>query len=352
MSWPHLEGIELADPDCHSDDPVELLLGADTYAAILRPGLRNGGPLAPLAQQTTLGWILSGIAGSRTSQETISSNQCAVDEQLTSLVCQFWEQEEWPKPAEMALTAEDQKYEDFFATTHSRTPEGRYVVRLPLKSAPTDLSDTRVAAVRLLQTMERRFRQHPTFQHSYQDFMLEYEPLGHMTKAAVTSRNQEKRTCYLPHHGVIKESSTTTKLRVVFNGSQRGTRGVSLNDHLLTGPNLLPALADVLLRWRTHRYAVVADIEKMYRQVLVHPDDRDLQRIIWRDSVDQNIQEFKLNTVTYGLACAPYLAIRTRRQLATDEGKAHLLAASALMHDIYVDDILTGASTLSKTKEA
>ncbi|KMQ92411.1 hypothetical protein RF55_7601 [Lasius niger] len=94
VSLPHLEGIELADPDCHSNDPVELLLGADTYAAILRPGLRNGGPFAPLAQHTTLGWILSEIASSRKPQEVISLNQCAVDDQLTVLVRQFWEQED------------------------------------------------------------------------------------------------------------------------------------------------------------------------------------------------------------------------------------------------------------------
>ncbi|KMQ87457.1 hypothetical protein RF55_13263 [Lasius niger] len=87
------------DQDCHSNVLfsnclVEFLLGADTYAAILRPGLCNGGPLAPLAQQTTLGWILSGIAGSRKPQEAISSNQCAIDDQLTVLVRQFWEQED------------------------------------------------------------------------------------------------------------------------------------------------------------------------------------------------------------------------------------------------------------------
>ncbi|KMQ92412.1 hypothetical protein RF55_7602 [Lasius niger] len=179
--------------------------------------------------------------------------------------------------------------------------------------------------------------------------MLEYEHVGHMRKASSTSGNKKELTCFLPHHGVIKELSTTTKLRVVFNDSQRGMRGASLNNHLLTGPNLLPALADVLLR--THRYALVADIEKMYRLVLVHPNDRDLQRILWRNNVNKNIQEFQLNTVTYGLACAPYLAIRTLRQLANDEGKSHPLAASALLYDIYVDDILTGAPTLSETKE-
>lgn len=61
---------------------------------------------------------------------------------------------------------------------------------------------------------------------------------------------KEKFKCYLSHYGVLRESSTTIKLCVVFNGSQRTKSGESLNTHLLVGTNLLPALTDVLLRWR------------------------------------------------------------------------------------------------------
>ncbi|GFV82250.1 integrase catalytic domain-containing protein [Trichonephila clavipes] len=40
---------------------------------------------------------------------------------------------------------------------------------------------------------------------------------------------------FLPHNGVINDSSSTTKLRVVFDGSFKSTKGNSLNDILLTG---------------------------------------------------------------------------------------------------------------------
>ncbi|XP_011870295.1 PREDICTED: uncharacterized protein LOC105563346, partial [Vollenhovia emeryi] len=89
----------------------------------------------------------------------------------------------------------------------------------------------------------------------------------------------------------------------------------------------------------------MADIEKMYRQILIHPDDRDWQRILWRPTPDEAVQEYRLNTVTYGLACAPFLAIRTLRQLAEDEGPQFPLGAVALRRDTYVDDIVTGADT-------
>ncbi|KAM0727865.1 hypothetical protein ACS0PU_005334 [Formica fusca] len=62
-SWRHVDDLELADPDFFAADPVELLLGADGCAGILQPGLRRGGPQQPVAQRTTLGWILSGTVG-------------------------------------------------------------------------------------------------------------------------------------------------------------------------------------------------------------------------------------------------------------------------------------------------
>lgn len=123
--------------------------------------------------------------------------------------------------------------------------------------------------------------------------------------------------------------------------------GKSLNANLI-GANLLPALADVLLRWRWHRFAFVVDIEKMYRQILVHADDRDFQRILWRHQASDDVLEYRLNTVTYGLACPPFLAIRTLHQLANDEGASFPDGANALCHDCYIDDIVTEASTLSK----
>ncbi|GAB1866402.1 hypothetical protein CAJAP_07481 [Camponotus japonicus] len=112
--------------------------------------------------------------------------------------------------------------------------------------------------------MERRFNRDRRIQQLYGDFMTQYEELGHMT-ATPRATEDGDRYCFLPHHGVLREASATSKLRVVFNGSAANTQGDSLNHHLLVGPNLLPVLGDVLLRWRRHLYVLATDIEKMYR---------------------------------------------------------------------------------------
>ena len=77
----------------------------------------------------------------------------------------------------------------------------------------------------------------------------------------------------LEMHGVIKESSSTTKLRVVFDASAKSSTGVSLNDTLLVGPTLYPTLTDILVRFHSYPIAISADIFKMYRAVELHPSD-------------------------------------------------------------------------------
>ncbi|XP_029173547.1 uncharacterized protein LOC114942373 [Nylanderia fulva] len=181
--------------------------------------------------------------------------------------------------------------------------------------------------------MRRRFDRDNNFGVLYRDFMREYITLGHMTLAASTVASPGDRINFLPHHGVLRTSAAGSKIRVVFNGSACTGAGASLNGVLHSGPNLLPSLADVLTRWRRHRYVFMADVQMMYRQIQLYPDDRDLQRILWAEN--NGISEYRLNTVTYGLASAPYLAIRVLRQLASDEANRFPLGADVLQHDVY-----------------
>ncbi|XP_011875597.1 PREDICTED: uncharacterized protein LOC105566304, partial [Vollenhovia emeryi] len=163
-----------------------------------------------------------------------------------------------------------------------------------------------------------------------------------------SSFHHSSTSVFLPHHGVLREASSTTKLRVVFNGSARTTSGISLNDCLHAGPKLQLDLDAVILRWRMHAFAFAADIEKMYRQIVIHPDDRHYQQILW--SSTDSPRSYQLCTVTYGLTCAPYLALRVLQQLATDEEDLHPQAANIVRTAIYVDDILSGADNLQEAQ--
>ncbi|XP_071581100.1 uncharacterized protein [Temnothorax nylanderi] len=347
--WPHIQGLDLADPDFTSTDPIDVLLGADAYSSIVLDGLRKGAQWQPVAQKTIFGWILLGQFKTVEDEQRVSSHQCLLGESLSTLVRRFWEQEELPI-SPTPLTLEEQECQEWFARTHQRNPDGRYVVRLPVRSTLPDLSETRTAAIHSLLRTERRFQRDTEFRELYTDFMSTYENLNHMSRIT-TSSHLPARVCYLPHHGVFRAASTSTRLRVVFNGSWTVSSGTSLNEHLHVGPNLLPALADRILCWRWHTYAMAADIEKMYRQILVHEEDRDLQRIVWRKEPDGEILDLRLNTVTYGQACAPFLALSSLRQLARDEQARFPKGVSVLLEDSYMDEFYFGADTKAEALE-
>ncbi|KMQ86668.1 hypothetical protein RF55_14291 [Lasius niger] len=199
--------------------------------------------------------------------------------------------------------------------------------------------------------MEQRLLRKPEIAAQYHDFLAEYKSMDHMEEVR-PHESPRVPPVYIPHHFVLRESSSTTKLRVVFNASCKTSDGTSLNDHLMVGPKLQQDIAAIILRWRQFRHVYTADIAKMFRQILIHPDDADFQRILWRLPHAQSIQHYRLLTVTYGMASAPYLAMRVLQQLALDEGSAFPAALPICKNSIYVDDVLFGADDIMTLREA
>ncbi|GBM72806.1 hypothetical protein AVEN_230358-1 [Araneus ventricosus] len=91
-----------------------------------------------------------------------------------------------------------------------------------------------------------------------------------------------------------------------------------------------------MTRFRKHKFASTTDIQKMYCQIFIDPAQRDLLRIIWKNREDADPTEFRLKTVTYGTASAPFLAIRTLKQLALDESSRFPLASDDTQQDTYL----------------
>lgn len=119
--------------------------------------------------------------------------------------------------------------------------------------------------------------------------------------------------------------------------------------YLLIGPKIQDDLFDILLRFRLHKYVIIADIEKKYRQFLIREQDKKFQKILWFH--ENEIREFTLNTETFGLASAPYLAIRCLHKLVEIEGDKFPLAAKVLKTDMYVDNMLTGANSIAEARK-
>lgn len=339
---PHLKDLPLADPELRSARPVELLLGSDYTNLILLHDNIKGPQGTPVAINSIFGYLLNGkISHSLPAQVCMNVSTYQLDMQLQN----FWELESVPdvKP----LTREEALCESIFVDTHKRSDSGKYIVSLPFKEHAPPLGESRQIALNRLYKLEQKLSRDPSLQEEYSKCIRDYEILGHM-EPVNEHTVPDQIPYYIPHHCVLKTSSASTKLRVVFDASCKTSNGRSLNDNLLVGQKLHKDINEVLLKFRLHKIVFTADIKMMYRFIQIRPEDRDFQRILWRYSPKDPVQDYRLCTVTFGVASAPFLALRTLRQLAIDEADSFPLASQVLVNDVFVDDVVSGSNTLDE----
>ncbi|XP_076638821.1 uncharacterized protein LOC143350683 [Colletes latitarsis] len=227
-----LRNLMLANPEPASGQNIEVLIGADLYAQVIRSGFRRIAPEGPIAQETAFGWILSGpINAASKARCHVRTLHCNVLESLDYAIRRFWEIEEIPSTS--VLTKAEEECETHFQKTVARDATGRFIVRLPFNHPKPEeaLGDSLHIALSALTRMRRKLDKDQNLAREYEEFLAEYESLEHMTRIEPS----EKSRLYIPHRAVIRTESATTKLRVVFNATSRTVGGQSLNDILHGG---------------------------------------------------------------------------------------------------------------------
>lgn len=342
----------MADDEFNIPAKVDMLIGVKCFWDCMlmeKHTLQNNAILI----HTKFGWIVSGevqtpsqysSSHSMISISHVYHSTRAVEDKLE----RFWTIEQC-EPKSKLLTKEEKFCEDLYQQTTKRDESGRYIVDLPFKDNIKQLGNNLPNAIQRFKYLESRFKKDEDFYIKYKKFIDEYENLKHMRE--VKDVNSSLNSYYLPHHGVIKSDSTTTKLRVVFDASCKSQSGLSLNDTFNVGATVQNELYDIMIQFMTKPFAMKTDMEKMYRQVLVNKEHQPYQRIIWRDNPDQPFKHYQLETVSYGTSCAPHLATRTLIQIAQDYEKQYPEACELIRSNFYVDDCLFTCDSVNKAIE-
>lgn len=341
------DDLSLADRTFYIPGEIDLLLGADVYYDIIQSGILRLGENCPVLQNSLFGWIVGGNVSSPSNHcSNLSVSLFSNSPNLEVLIPQFWRLEEVSNTRHMS--PEDQISEKIYKDTTKRLESGVFEVRLPIKPDMdiSQLGNSLSKATQRFLSLEKRFHKDPKLKVEYKAFIDEYLALGHATYVEPNENIILTNRYILPHHCVVREDKLTTRYRVVFDGSMKTTSGLSLNDIMLKGSRVQPELFDIIARFRTFRYVLTSDIQKMYRQIRVNPRDRILQNILWRDDPSLPLRCIELQTVTYGTNCAPFLATRTLNDLANQGQGSFPLAADTLLRQTYVDDVLGGTDTL------
>ena len=356
QGMPHLQNLSLANPRFYQPRRVDMILDSDIFDEVLLPKKVTGPPGSPSAWDTILGW---GVMGryqvfESNSAPPVSINVNSVEEaegtRVDKSIERFWLMEELPK-GNSILSPQELAVQTHFLNTHYYSPPaGRYVVTLPKKVTTQQLGDSFVTAKSRFIRNEAALLKRKMWE-PFQAVVKEYIALGHaqlVTQAEMCTPTHS--TYHFPMHAVHKTSSTTTKLRVVFDASCPSSSGLSLNDILFAGPTLHPNLDKILIKFRTYRVAVSADVGKMYREVILSQEDRQLHRFVWREQTDQPLSTYCMNRVTFGVRSSPYVAVRALQQASVDLGVSGSAENWHICNSFYVDDLLAGADDISAAK--
>ena len=157
----------------------------------------------------------------------------------------------------------------------------RYEVNLPWKEGNLNFSDDYLLSFNCLRSLHRCLQKDPQILKEYDHILQEQLSKGIIKKVQEPQLKpnsmQEGMNHSLPHHEVVRQQSSTTKLRTVYNQSAKSTKDkCSLNDCLQVGPNFIPKLFNILIKFRAHPIAITADIEKAFLMVGVASTDQDV----------------------------------------------------------------------------
>ncbi|CAM1307174.1 Uncharacterised protein r2_g1709 [Pycnogonum litorale] len=167
----------------------------------------------------------------------------------------------------------------------------------------------------------------------------------------VNEKDDEHDVWYIHHHPVINVNKPN-KVRIVFDCSAKH-ESVSLNDMLYQGPDLANELIGVLIRFRTFKFAMMADVDTMYYQVQVVPQDRKMLRFFWfpDGDLEQHPVEYEMLVHLFGATSSPSCAVFALKQTANDNTDIFDSSITNVVHrSFYIDDCLQSVDSIDEAK--
>ena len=327
--YPHLGSLKLADRSAEGQQGIDILVGADFYFDIVSGEVQKGS-FGPTAINSKLGWLLSGPISDKIDNDSSFNivSHLVIDSQprfpytdsilhdkqpdtkgedsgeLKHALKTFWEQEAGGLHGK---ESDDEKLDEPKVKLDIQFDGTRYKVGLPWKgNISTPLPSDYDMCLGRLKSLFSRLKSKPELRKEYDSIFMEQLEKGIIE--LVPEEELRSSNChFISHHCVIREDKSTTKVRVVFDGSACSkNNSYSLNDRLEIGENLIPPLFETLLRFRLHAVALTSDIEKAFLQIGVKEADRAFLRFLWYENIFDNepkVIQFRIKCLPFGLTC-------------------------------------------------
>ena len=357
----YLENVAANLPDFDSSLELGLIIGANCPKALepqeIVPALGDG----PYASRSHLGWRVIGpmqqktdpvrtmscfrigvrvasldISTNKPSSVNFNVSENTSDGIITEQLQKMYQHDFTDIDSEqISYSKEDLRFMNLMESQVKKV-NGHYQLPLPFKNPHVHLKNNKDHALKRLVSVKRKMAKDPSYKQDYLAFMSSILEKGYATKS---SSSPPGKTWYLPHFGT--RHPTKNKLRVVFDCSI-SVRNQCLNQELMQGPDLTNMLLGVLLRFRLHKIPYMADIESMFYQVLVLPEQNSSLKFLWWPEGDlhREPEEYQMCVHLFGATSSPSCANFALRQTVVDELCQGSPEANTILHNFYVDDLL------------
>ena len=224
----------------------------------------------------------------------------------------------------------------------------RYHIAWPWKDETVKLPENYELSIGRLKSLYGKLSKDPDLLRKYDDIIKDQLQKNIIEKVDVDTKEGERKH-YIPHHAVLKPERNTTKVRIVYDASAKTKKSnLCLNDCLHKGPIILEDLCGLLMRFRTRRFGIIADIEKAFLQVAIQPEERDVTRFFWLKDINKpptqdNIIIYRFARIPFGIISSPFLLGATIQHHLQKEKESD--GADISEEDMYVENLVTGADS-------
>ncbi|XP_063534822.1 uncharacterized protein LOC134744834 [Cydia strobilella] len=337
-------------PNVISCNP-EVLIGQDNYDLIMPLEICKGKPFEPFASRTVLGWSVHGKMRAPHGWGTHAAHNLLIAAEGAGAPC--------PSAHDDALRDLHEEVRRYFSIDSlglcnkprqnsddvralaqlDRTTtfaDGRWQVGLPWRDENSVMPDSYPNALNRLKGVEKKMAANSEYAQRYTD-RVNHLFQNDFAREVSDPRSTSPHTWYLPHHAV--DNLNKKKLRLVFDCAAK-SKGTSLNEYLLQGPDLLASLFGIMVRFRENRYAVAGDLRDMFLRVKIRPEDQDALRFLWRTDSKQPVKTYAMTSLVFGANSSPFIAQYVKNKNAQRYASTMPAAVAAICEQHYMDDYL------------
>lgn len=187
-----------------------------------------------------------------------------------------------------------------YVLAHKHSDAPHWDAAYPWKANLAILPNNRQAVEATFWSTEARLAKEPLWKAPYGEQIHDMVTRGaaiRFTREQIEDWNGP--VWYISHLVAPNHHSSSTPVRIVWNSSQE-FKGISLNNLLHKGPDVLNPIQGVLLRFRSRLYAALGDVKKMYNSVWLKDEEVHVHQFFWRDDPKEEVSEFAVVRVNIG----------------------------------------------------